>query len=90
MKLKVGSFQAKYLHTLPLHHSQKVLERNDKYTIFSYFVSPTFDFKQELLSLGDTIEVLEPLSLRRDIARIGKEMNRKNGEKPSGQRYQRK
>lgn len=90
VKLKVGSFQAKYLHTLPLHHSQKVLERNDKYTVFSYFVRPTFDFKQELLSLGDTIEVMEPLSLRRDIARIGKEMSRKNGENPSDHRCQRK
>lgn len=90
VRIKVDSFQANYLRTLPLHHSQKEVEKNENHSVFSYFLCPTFDFQQELLSMGETVEVLEPLALRRELSRIGKEMSRKNGGKPSSQRAQRK
>ena len=72
VKLKVSDFQANYLRSLPLHHSQKEEERTDKYTVFSYFLRPSFDFTQEILSMGDTVEVLEPKSLRAEVAAQGK------------------
>lgn len=78
VKLKVDEFQAKYLRTLPLHHSQKEIERTDEYTIFSYFIRITFDFIQELLSLGATTEVLSPKELRSELASIGKAIAKKN------------
>ena len=61
--LKVDAKQAFYLRSLPLHHSQKE-ERKDEYSIFSYYLCPTFDFRQKILSLGDEAEVLEPVDLR--------------------------
>ena len=70
--------------------TQKEVEKNEIFSVFSYFLCPTFDFQQELLSMGETVEVLEPLALRRELSRIGKEMSRKNGGKPSGQRGQRR
>ena len=78
IRLKVDAFQANYLRTLPLHHSQKEVERTAEHTIFSYFLRPTFDFQQELLALGDTAEVLEPKALRKEMARIGKAMAARN------------
>ena len=42
-------------------------------------VRPTFDFIQELLSLGITAEVLSPKTLRNEIARIGKTVWKHNG-----------
>ncbi len=78
IQLKVDAFQANYLRSLPLHHSQKVVEQTKDYTIFSYFLRITYDLKQELLALGDTVEVLEPKPLRKEMARIGKEISRKN------------
>ncbi|MBQ2489087.1 MAG: WYL domain-containing protein, partial [Bacteroidales bacterium] len=63
--LKVKAFQANYFRSLPLHASQQELERNETYSLFSYRLKPTFDFRQELLSHGSAVEVLEPLSLRR-------------------------
>jgi len=60
VQLKVFGKQRKYLQTLPLHHSQEETEITDEYSIFSYFITPTFDFKQELLSHGNGIEVLSP------------------------------
>jgi predicted DNA-binding transcriptional regulator YafY len=55
------------LHTLPLHHSQQETEVADDYSVFSYCISPTFDFRQELLSQGDKIEVLSPDWFREEM-----------------------
>ena len=78
IKIKVKKDQAKYLRTLPLHTSQKEEETTDNYAIFSYFLRPTFDFIQELLTMGERMEVLEPKSLRKEMARIGKEIANKH------------
>ena len=40
------------------------LERNDEYSIFGFYVAPTYDFIQELRKFGSTLEVLEPAHLR--------------------------
>ena len=74
VKLKVQADQANYLRSLPLHHSQKELVHTGEYSIFSVGVRPTFDFQQELLWNGDTLEVLEPLWLREEIAGTVKRM----------------
>lgn len=79
IQIKVDDYQAKYLRNLPLHHSQKEVERTESYTVFSYFLRPTFDFIQELLTLRETVEVLSPMNLRAEMARIGKAMAKKNG-----------
>ena len=74
VKLKVDSGQANYLRSLQMHHSQKEVERNDEYSIFTLYLRPTFDFQQEILWNGEAVEVLEPLWLRREIAGIIKRM----------------
>ena len=65
--LKVDSWQSKYLRTLPLHHSQVEVVRNDEYSIFEYRLCPSFDFRQKLLSMGAAVEVLAPKALREEI-----------------------
>ena len=61
--LLVDAQQSNYLRTLPLHHTQVEVERNDKYSIFEYRLCPTFDFRQKILSMGGAIEVLAPQDL---------------------------
>ena len=78
IQLKVDAFQANYLRSLPLHHSQKVVEQTKDYTIFSYFLRITYDFRQELLALGDTTEVLYPKALRKEMSNICKKMAQRN------------
>ncbi|MDL2228366.1 WYL domain-containing protein [Odoribacter sp. OttesenSCG-928-L07] len=68
--LKVWKNQDNYIRALPLHHSQKEIESTDEYSVFSYHIRPTFDFLQEILSHGDLVEVLEPVSLREEVANI--------------------
>ena len=74
VKLKVNADQSNYLRSLPLHHSQEEIETNDNYSIFTLRVRPTFDFRQELLKNGDSLEVLEPQWLRKDIKEVVKRM----------------
>lgn len=65
--IKVNSPQNNYLKTLPLHHTQKLLFDCDSFTTFQYALRPSLDFKQEILSLGPTVEVIQPQSLRDEI-----------------------
>lgn len=68
VKIKVSASQAHYLRDLPLHESQQETERTDKHCLFELQVRPTFDFQQELLWHGESLEVLEPFWLRKEIA----------------------
>ena len=61
--LKVDAWQSKYLRTLPLHHTQVEVERNDEYSIFEYRLCPTFDFRQKLMSMGGSVSVIAPTDL---------------------------
>ena len=54
--------------------TQKEIERNDEYSIFTVRLRPTFDFRQEILSQGCDIEVLEPKWFRDEMAEIAKNM----------------
>ena len=65
--LKANTFQAKYLKTLPLHVSQRVVSEDDGFTVFSYDLRPTFDFKQKILSYMGNVEIIEPQSFRNEI-----------------------
>lgn len=75
--LKVTSGQANYLRALPMHPSQQESERNEEFSLFTLFVRPTFDFEQELLWNGDSLEVLEPLWLRKDMSQMIHRMSSK-------------
>ncbi len=74
VKLKVYGTQVQYFRSLPLHSSQKEVEKNDKYSVFTYFITPDYDFKQDVLSFGDKVEVLEPKELREEMKEIIKSL----------------
>ena len=75
--LKVYGKQVRYFRSLPLHSSQEEVETHRDHSIFAYNLAPDYDFKQDILSFGDTVEVLEPATLRSDIADIVKMLNSK-------------
>lgn len=62
--LKFDESQSQYIKSLPLHHSQVVVEETNDFCIVALFVHPTFDFILELLKYGELVEVLEPKDLR--------------------------
>jgi hypothetical protein len=67
IELTFTSFQAKYIKSLPLHHSQKVIKEDAKQVVFGLFVVPTFDFKMELMSYGRSLLNIKPESFKNEI-----------------------
>jgi predicted DNA-binding transcriptional regulator YafY len=74
--LKVYGTQVQYFRSLPLHSSQKEVETDKNHSIFTYFLTPDYDFKQDVLSFGDKVEVLEPKDLREEMKEIVKKLNK--------------
>lgn len=70
--------EAYYMRDLPLHHTQKELagqkEDGNDYVDFEYFLRPSVDFVDELLSHADRIKVLEPQTLVDKVKERIKEM----------------
>ena len=81
--LRVSQWQANYLRDLPLHTSQRELTPEDNCCTFTFRLRPSLDFQQELLSLGDEVEVMEPQWLRETMKKKIKEMAERYGEEAS-------
>lgn len=64
--LKVSS-RRRSISSLPLHKSQKEIETQDDYSIFSYYVAADYDLRQDILSFVMEVEVIEPKILREEI-----------------------
>ena len=65
--LEADTIQAKYLQSLPLHHSQKVVSSSKKSTQFEYHLIPNYELIQAILKLGDQIKVIEPSELKDEV-----------------------
>lgn len=65
--LSFSAHQGKYVKSLPLHGSQEILEEDEHRCVIKLDIHPTFDLEMQLLSYGNNVEVLSPLSLRRTI-----------------------
>lgn len=50
-----------------MHHSQREVLKTEKERRFEYMLVPTYDFKMEMLSYGNTVKVIEPENLRKGI-----------------------
>ena len=61
--LSFTPYQGKYIKTLPLHYSQKILADNDTELRISLKICLTHDFKMEILSLGENVKAIEPQRL---------------------------
>ncbi|MBE7684818.1 WYL domain-containing protein [Tenacibaculum piscium] len=68
IKLKINNSQKEYIKTTPIFKYQKITEENPDFFILSLFVGNSIELHQKILKYGHRIEVLEPLSLRKEIA----------------------
>jgi predicted DNA-binding transcriptional regulator YafY len=76
IRLKVTDInhRRQYIRSLPLHDSQREVERYDDYSIFELQVMPAYDFIQQILAMSSEVEVLSPENVREEIARWVKEI----------------
>lgn len=61
--LSFNPIQGKYAKSLPLHQTQEILVENDEELRVKLTLYITHDFFMELLSLGNTVRVIQPQSL---------------------------
>lgn len=68
-----------YINSYPIHHSQKSEFNNEKNRyIISLNIKITLDFIMELMSRAWSLEVIEPLHLRQQMATIFEEAYKRN------------
>ena len=68
VRIRVYGKQVDYLRTLPLHRSQEeVITKNGQFSEFQYKVCLTPELFTQLLSMGESVEVLEPMELREEM-----------------------
>ena len=77
IRIRACGDAVKYLRTLPLHASQTEVETAADSSIFAYYVAPTREFYNAILSLSDTVEVLSPAEVRSNMAKKIEQMNNK-------------
>ena len=74
VRVQATAFRANYLRSLPLHNSQKEIERTADHSVFEYRVAPTADFIQELRAIGPDITILHPQWLRERMIEEAKQI----------------
>ena len=63
-----------YLQKLPIHWSQREVEKHSDYSIFEVTLMPTYDFIQHILSMSSEVEVISPEHVRKEVIRWIREM----------------
>ncbi len=72
IKLSFNALQGKYVKSLPLHHSQKIISESKSELLLELTVFATHDFIMELLSFGENVVIRSPKSLANKIKNIHK------------------
>ncbi|MFQ3578707.1 MAG: WYL domain-containing protein [Bacteroidales bacterium] len=65
--LSFDPIQGKYIKTLALHESQVILKDNEEELLLKLTLYITHDFVMEILSFGDNVKVIQPVSLIAEI-----------------------
>jgi len=65
--LSFNPLQGKYIKSLPLHETQKILIDNNKELRICLNIYLTHDFKMEILSMGENVKIIEPKSFADEI-----------------------
>lgn len=74
VELKVDLSQVEFFRSLDIHPSQEETVTAADHSVFRYRLVPNYEFIQEILSRGSTVEVLSPASLREEIADEARKM----------------
>lgn len=77
IRIKVYGAQVEYIRALPIHESQMEIETTDEWSVFEYRIIPCYNLYQQLLWHRETLEVLEPQSVKEEITKILQSMMEK-------------
>lgn len=69
-----------YIETKPIHHSQRVVERHEEYTIFSLDLIPNYEFETIMMTYADNCEILGPQDLKESLVDRAKNIIKYNAD----------
>ncbi|MBO4316110.1 MAG: WYL domain-containing protein [Prevotella sp.] len=69
IQLWISNSLWRYVDTKPIHGSQKKISKEDNGVIIEIEVIPNFELQQLILSFGEGVKVLSPITLRDEIKR---------------------
>lgn len=72
--LSFSPLQGKYVKTVPIHHTQKIVKDNNKELQVSLELVVNHELKMQLLSYGSSVKVMKPTWLASEIKQHAKEM----------------
>jgi predicted DNA-binding transcriptional regulator YafY len=78
IRLKIDKKRYSYIETKPIHPTQTVKEKNDEHVIIELKLIPNYEFETLLLGFADSIEIIEPHSLREVISERAKRIFERN------------
>jgi len=71
IRLLVDQVHVKYMRSLPIHRSQDIHSKNKKGQYFvDFFLAPNYEFKMQILKMGEDALVIHPIELKNDIKKI--------------------
>lgn len=79
IELSFTPFQAKYIKTMPLHHSQEIIEDNETHCLIRLKLFNTVDLRMEILSYGKEVKVVNPKTLTNQIKKMHEEAAKVKG-----------
>jgi len=59
--------QGKYIKSLPLHKSQRIVKDDKRALVVSLNLVPNFELNQKILMMGESVKVLKPIKLAKEI-----------------------
>ena len=62
--------QVDYVRARPIHSSQEEVEQGYGWSVFSYWLRPSYNFYQMLLWHREKVEVMEPEEVREEMKKI--------------------
>lgn len=79
IELCYDAIDGRFLKSVPLHHSQKILIDNENEFRISLRLKITNDFVMELLSRSRSLTIIKPQHLREHVLNVYREALRRNG-----------
>ncbi len=74
IELITNALQMKFLKSTPIHHSQKIEENADGSYTFHLDLVLNYELKSKILSLGPSVQVVKPESLRTEIKEMAEKI----------------
>ena len=78
IRLRIDKKRFNYIASKPIHSTQRIVEREEDHITIELKLIPNYEFETLLLGFADTVEILQPDTLRAAIHRRAKNILERN------------